>query len=337
MKISVVITADLRTRFIREAVQSVINQTMPRSDYEIVVVKRFDDPELDQFLRAQGCVVVPCGDVVLGAKHELAAQRVRGDVVCILEDDDRFLPEKLERVWEAFSRDLTRVVYFHNPFTVIDETGRPAPALMLPWMRAGMSHAENISLRGYPEGIRDLKRIRYPIEYNLSSFSLRSDVYRRASASAKELGTEHFEPWFFYNAMITGPDVRLLSAPTVLTEYRQHSDNARRRNVNAYGWSQTLAITARNLDPFIARLKDYPLVRKEFRARQLIYQLMAEMLGRSSRRALLAQATGILPLVRTQAVRRRRDFLFRVFAATIIGEPARRGYRASLTGRRESN
>jgi len=48
----------------------------------------------------------------------------RGEVVCFLEDDDRYLPEKLATVADRFRRDPS-LVYFRNRNRCIDAAGRP--------------------------------------------------------------------------------------------------------------------------------------------------------------------------------------------------------------------
>jgi len=48
--ISVIITAHNRRRFLLEAVNSALNQTLPKDEYEIIVVKNFEDERIDKFL-----------------------------------------------------------------------------------------------------------------------------------------------------------------------------------------------------------------------------------------------------------------------------------------------
>jgi glycosyltransferase involved in cell wall biosynthesis len=48
--ISVIITAHNRRGFLLEVVNSALNQTLPEDEYEIIVVKNFEDERIDKFL-----------------------------------------------------------------------------------------------------------------------------------------------------------------------------------------------------------------------------------------------------------------------------------------------
>jgi glycosyltransferase involved in cell wall biosynthesis len=48
--ISIIITAYNRREFIRDAVNSVINSTLPEDEYEIIVVKNFRDEYVDNIV-----------------------------------------------------------------------------------------------------------------------------------------------------------------------------------------------------------------------------------------------------------------------------------------------
>ena len=45
----------------------------------------------------------------------------RGDVISLLDDDDEFLPEKLERVYATFRNGVD---YYHNGQIVVNEAGK---------------------------------------------------------------------------------------------------------------------------------------------------------------------------------------------------------------------
>ena len=65
--ISVVVTAYDRKEFILEAVKSVIDQTLDRSRYEIIVVKNYLDPEIDKFLGGNDVFNIYTDEKPLGA------------------------------------------------------------------------------------------------------------------------------------------------------------------------------------------------------------------------------------------------------------------------------
>ena len=54
MKITVIITAYDRKKFILNAVKSALNQKIPESNYELIVVKNYNDKTIDSFLDKNG-------------------------------------------------------------------------------------------------------------------------------------------------------------------------------------------------------------------------------------------------------------------------------------------
>lgn len=49
--ISVIVIGYKRKTYIREAVISILNQTLDREKYEVIVVKSFKDKKLDSFMK----------------------------------------------------------------------------------------------------------------------------------------------------------------------------------------------------------------------------------------------------------------------------------------------
>ncbi len=124
--VSVIVTAHDRREFLREAVESVLAQTLDPSEYEILVVKFRADPELDAWLVAQRPRVRTLTDPGLprlGQKLARGIELARGEVICFLEDDDRYLPEKLAAISARFRADPS-LVYFRNRNLCIDAQGR---------------------------------------------------------------------------------------------------------------------------------------------------------------------------------------------------------------------
>ena len=119
--VSVVISAHLRTQFLKEAVSSVASQ----SPDEIIVVKYSADEVLDRELAGLGAKVVLTQEPFQGGKVAVGIEQARGDVVALLDDDDTFLPGKVSRIREVFADP--RVVLHTNrfiPFTQLP-TGPP--------------------------------------------------------------------------------------------------------------------------------------------------------------------------------------------------------------------
>ena len=101
--ISVIITAYNRKEFILDAVNSVINQSLERSKYEIIVVKNYLDDTIDKFLHENNIIDLYTDRKPLGAKIANGIEKSKGEVICFLEDDDLFLPEKLYEIYNSNS------------------------------------------------------------------------------------------------------------------------------------------------------------------------------------------------------------------------------------------
>jgi len=119
--ISVLILAHDRRNYLFDAVNSVLSQDFPRDKFEILVVKyELDsDKEIDKKLEELGVRVINTKEVSLGAKIAVGAEEAKGDVLAFLEDDDLFLPGKMSRLHEVFSRD-EKIGYYHNEMIFFD-------------------------------------------------------------------------------------------------------------------------------------------------------------------------------------------------------------------------
>ncbi|MGC8664006.1 MAG: glycosyltransferase family 2 protein [Thermoplasmata archaeon] len=123
--ISVIITAHDRKEFLKEAINSVINQTLDKSFYEIIVVKNFKDEKIDSYIEKWGIINIYTEEIELSKKIALGIENAKGEVISLLEDDDLFMPKKLETVYNYFKK-YENLVYLHNSEYFIDEKGNPA-------------------------------------------------------------------------------------------------------------------------------------------------------------------------------------------------------------------
>jgi hypothetical protein len=125
---SVLVTAYRRRKYLREAVQSVVDQTIAPADVEIIVVKDFPDAELDAWLAGlRPSVRVVTEDIPrIGQMLVRALDLARGEVFCFLDDDDRFRAEKLAGLRRLFAAEVG-LGLVRNSYTAIDSDGRPVP------------------------------------------------------------------------------------------------------------------------------------------------------------------------------------------------------------------
>ncbi|MDA8142824.1 MAG: glycosyltransferase [Thermoplasmatales archaeon] len=127
MKISVIIYTYDRKDFILEAIKSVLNQTISRDQYEIIVVKGFEDPQIDKDITAavDACLTVKVKGH--GKKIVSALERSTGEIICLLDDDDLFLEGKLKRIKQIFESE-NDTLFVHNSIIRADEKGDEIPS-----------------------------------------------------------------------------------------------------------------------------------------------------------------------------------------------------------------
>jgi Glycosyltransferases involved in cell wall biogenesis len=118
--ISVVVTAYNRREYLKRAVDSELCQTLPRDRYEVVVSKNFEF-DLDSEWSDLGVKLVFFDRPGLGARVADALRYCKGDVVCLLEDDDVYHQDRLERVLGVWGG---RTLYYHSAFEMFTDDGR---------------------------------------------------------------------------------------------------------------------------------------------------------------------------------------------------------------------
>ncbi len=120
--ISVIIRAFNRREFVIKSIESCLKQTLSREKYEIIVVKNFYDEQIDRYLTENNVIVLEENGIA-GKLIKKGIEASKGEVICFLDDDDEFIEEKLEYVYNAF-KENKRLGYLHNGFVPVDESGK---------------------------------------------------------------------------------------------------------------------------------------------------------------------------------------------------------------------
>ena len=121
--ISVIITAFNRKEFLAHAISSVVNQTLDKSKYEIIVVKNFEDRRIDALIEDIGAISLRRGTEIIGSYIVAGIERAKGEILVFLDDDDEFVREKLRIVGDIFASDSS-IGYYHNGIAPIDSSGK---------------------------------------------------------------------------------------------------------------------------------------------------------------------------------------------------------------------
>jgi len=118
--ISVITTEYWPRNFLKYAVKSVLNQTLDRGYYELIVVKKFRDPEIDYLIESNSGKVVILDDKPIGYYLYAGIVESESEVLAFLDDDDAFTFRKLEYVYK-YVYGKGDVCYYHHLAYVIDK------------------------------------------------------------------------------------------------------------------------------------------------------------------------------------------------------------------------
>jgi len=197
--ISVIIIAYNRKIFLKDAIKSVLNQSLDRNLYEIIIVKNFKDKDIDDFIDQNSLINIFSEDNTILGKILEGIKNSKGDIIAFLEDDDRFHRDKLKIVNEVFSDE--DVVYYHNAAQYIDEDGR------------------------------FLNRINYGISFNLSSISVRKSIIK--TELMKNPVISYTSDFFIYLCAIESGG-KIISDKRTLTYYMQHKNSSTYQYLDDY-------------------------------------------------------------------------------------------------------
>jgi len=187
--ISVIVTAYRRRQYLYNALLSVKAQTLPKDKYEVIVVKDFEDPQVDNLIKEMGWRSVHNDEEYQGRMYLNGLKEADGDIIAFLDDDDTYMPSKLEYVYNVFSQNPD-VSYLQHSYTLVGPDGSPRPCLakeaprnLVPRDELKLTWSEVSKYRwyGYPD----------PIFYIFRSYRLYPDRNGTAIAVKRELLDRH--------------------------------------------------------------------------------------------------------------------------------------------------
>lgn len=212
--ISVIITVHDRKEFIKEAIYSVINQTLNRALYEIIVVKNFDDQEIDKIILEENIINIKVKvHSLIGDDLSRAIEKAKGDVIAFLDDDDLFMDNKLEIVYRTFM-EQKNLVYFHNDEYFIDDNGNQAKF----WLNNGN---EDLILKDIKSFSEMWKLQKEGLVFNMSSISIKRNKIIEYLRQLEEINTNQ-DDFMFLVSTLENDGIIMLSGEK-LTKYRLHN------------------------------------------------------------------------------------------------------------------
>lgn len=217
-RISVIVTAYNRRQYLRYAVKSVLNQSVDRNLYEIVLIKNFKDPEIDDTISRYHGKIIHMDVMSIGAKFAKGIEESEGEIIAFLEDDDLWHYKKLEQILKEFSKDDNLIYYHHNVY-VINESGQIVRDLLI----------ENTNVNRYikaetsQEKLYLFKKHGWYLGLRMSSIVVRRDAYAKYTSIIKLLPDVIDVAIYLLSLATPGT---LIHTPERLAFYRIHSQSA---------------------------------------------------------------------------------------------------------------
>ena len=247
---TVIVTAYGRTKYVYEALQSVLSQTLDRKMYEIIVVTDFEmDPG---FISKNNISAVRCERKELGTKIAIALDMARGDIMAILEDDDLWEANKLESIVDIF-QSMPEVGFVHNWMRMIGAEGEDIQTSFQDHTTRKMKTAGPYLLDASKLTYGRARRgIAFAMDYYSSSISFRKSIIMGNLNALNEISTST-DVFCFYSCLMGGH--HLLALPEMLTRYRIHATNL------SLGTGDEQKFISRKREYALEVLKDYSKLR----------------------------------------------------------------------------
>jgi len=209
-RVTVLITAFQRQKYLMDAVRSVLASTVGRDLYEVILVIDEIDDRLAAGIAELGVQIIRTPSSRGGEMWVAGLRAASGDVVAFLDDDDCFYPGKLARLLEIFSDPA--VVWYHHGFRRVDAMRRPlSPSVPTP-----------SPPRSYPAPLsrEDFGRIRHAGGfYNNTCHAVRRSAIVGNLDGFVEVT---FGQDFAIPLLTSGPGRVVIDLTNILSEFRTH-------------------------------------------------------------------------------------------------------------------
>lgn len=230
MKVSVVINNYNYARFLSDAIDSALNQT--HRPFEVIVVDDGSTDHSRDVILSYGERIIP----ILGpndgqiAAYNRGVEAATGELICFLDADDRFMPDKLERIVALFRGPLSKKenVMLSHPMPMIDSDGKRLPG----WKPTIFNHKGK--RRPIPRQLTLIGNSKSTLAFvkkhgffpficgGSSSISLSRSLARRIFPLTTTCKLNYADSWVADAALIFG---ELYFTPESLSEYRAHGSN----------------------------------------------------------------------------------------------------------------
>lgn len=216
--VSVVMNCYNSSRYLREAIDSVLAQTYQNweivfwdnrsSDASSEIFNSYSDPRLRYHLAPE--------HTKLGKARNLAVAQAKGDWICFLDCDDVWLPEKLERQIKIIADEDSELGFVYGQMLVLDDSGASGSR----WSTRLRKYTKKTLLSRLPEGqiLEELLKVNF---VPLPTAIVNRRLYH-------EIGgiSEHFEQAEDYELFIKiAARKKVRAVQSIVALYRVHQSN----------------------------------------------------------------------------------------------------------------
>ena len=215
-KISVMIAAYNRKKFLYYAVKSAIDQTIDKKLYEIIIIKNFKDKKINKLIEKSKGIRIK--QILLKSKLiyypnglliSRALKKSNGEIIVFLDDDDIFEKNKLQQVLKVFENNKN-IICYNNKKNNIDENGKKIK-------NEDKKNIEPFILSLYNINHKLIKKF----NLNVSSISIRSNIINLSYL--RQVISPGMDGFLLYLSLING---EIYIDNKKLTKYRVHNLNA---------------------------------------------------------------------------------------------------------------
>ncbi|QRF74993.1 Glycosyl transferase family 2 [Thermoplasmatales archaeon] len=210
---SILIYTYKRKEHLIGAVRSALAQKYNRENYEIVVVKGFEDTQIDEQLDRMNVRRIYFDEKSLGAKISAGLKECKGDFVCLLDDDDEFESSKLTVLDRIIGSDSS-LDFIHDSIVKINETGSVIDNNPSENIKNGIQFSPDVDHNSKLSSM-----IRHRVDWYLSCMSFRRSTLSNVLDELTQT-YQSIDKFLFFSALNYGRKLALI--PDRLTRYRLH-------------------------------------------------------------------------------------------------------------------
>ena len=214
MKLATIITVYKRYSYVAQAIKSLLDQTEPPDQVVIVADNPDKIMEIPFVKELPNLTLLKADYPELGRKITSSVDMLYEDIdiVSLLEDDDMFRADKIERIKEYFKKK-SDIVMIHNHQINIDENGNYISNHSTEYLEKSQPNEEIIVS---PRNVASIF-LKYPaIHHNNSSISLKKEILDKYGYIINELKL-NLDFSLFFLSLLEG---HILHIPDRLTYYR---------------------------------------------------------------------------------------------------------------------